>query len=136
MSIKHTGSCLCGEVKFEIIGEAKRFLYCHCSRCRKSTGSAHASNLFIDAKGINWLSGEANHKTYKVPDAERYARTFCNNCGGLLPVYVAARGMVMIPAGTLDTEPNFKPQARIFEGSRAEWSYDDHDMPCHEEYPV
>jgi len=136
MSDKHTGSCLCGAVKFEVIGEAKNFLYCHCSRCRKSTGSAHASNIFIDAEKINWISGEENRKSYKVPDAERYMRVFCENCGSLLPVYVAARNMVLIPAGTLDTEPKLSPQARIFNGSRANWCSDDHDLTCYEEYPV
>jgi len=135
MSSIHAGKCLCGETQFQIIGEAVRFLYCHCSRCRKSTGSAHASNLFIEADGVQWTSGEANLRTYKVPEAERFARTFCNNCGSLLPAYVAARGMVVVPAGTLETEPPIKPQARIFQQSRAQWSIEDQNLVCFDEYP-
>lgn len=42
-----TGSCLCGAVKYEATGVATRFLHCHCSRCRKATGTGHASNLFL-----------------------------------------------------------------------------------------
>ncbi len=134
MSNTHTGSCLCEEVKYKITGEAKRFLYCQCSRCRKSTSSAHASNLFIASKEIDWLSGKENIQTYKVPDADRYERHFCKNCGSSLPIYVAMREMVLIPAGTLDTEPTLKPQARIFNDSRAEWS-DHADLECYPEYP-
>src|SRR6202034_265236 len=39
------GSCLCGAVKYEVTGEPKRFYHCHCSRCRKVTGTGHASNM-------------------------------------------------------------------------------------------
>ena len=42
-----TGSCLCGAVKYAATGVATRFLHCHCSRCRKATGTGHASNLFL-----------------------------------------------------------------------------------------
>jgi hypothetical protein len=41
-----TGSCLCGAVSFEVSGAFDSFFLCHCSRCRKDTGSAHAANLF------------------------------------------------------------------------------------------
>lgn len=45
------GSCLCGRVTFVVSGPFEAFHWCHCSRCRKDTGSAHASNIFagIDA---------------------------------------------------------------------------------------
>ena len=52
------GSCLCGEVEFEVTGNMGIFQYCHCSRCRKFTGSAHASNLFVSPDQFNWLKGE------------------------------------------------------------------------------
>ena len=42
-----SGSCLCGAVRYEATGEPKRFVHCHCSRCRKATGTGHASNLFL-----------------------------------------------------------------------------------------
>ena len=44
---KHLGSCLCGEVRFEVTGDFERFFLCHCGRCRKDTGSAHAANLAV-----------------------------------------------------------------------------------------
>jgi len=134
MSSKHTGRCLCGEVKYEITGEAKNFLYCQCSRCQKSTGSAHASNLFVAANDIHWISGKNKIKSFKVPDAERYMRHFCADCGSPVPIYIEARGMALIPAGTLDTGPTIKPQARIFHDSRAVWTNHD-ELVCFPEYP-
>jgi hypothetical protein len=52
------GSCLCGAVKYEVTGEPRRFYHCHCSRCRKATGTGHASNLFLQPGALKWLSGE------------------------------------------------------------------------------
>ncbi|RPH66319.1 MAG: aldehyde-activating protein, partial [Hyphomicrobiales bacterium] len=49
MSSRHLGSCLCGDVRFEIAGDFEKFYLCHCSRCRKDTGSAHGANLFASA---------------------------------------------------------------------------------------
>ena len=46
MSNTYSGSCLCGEIRFEIEGEFELFYLCHCEYCRKDTGSAHAANLF------------------------------------------------------------------------------------------
>ena len=41
------GGCLCGAIKYTVHGPFLRFLHCHCARCRKVTGSAHATNLFV-----------------------------------------------------------------------------------------
>ena len=54
--MKYKGSCLCGEITFEIIGEFESFFLCHCERCRKDTGSAHAANLFSSSARLIWLS--------------------------------------------------------------------------------
>ncbi len=62
------GRCLCGAVNYEVAGEAKRFYYCHCSRCRKATGTGHASNLFLQPATLKWLSGEEHIRAFKVPE--------------------------------------------------------------------
>ncbi|MDX1376789.1 MAG: GFA family protein [Burkholderiales bacterium] len=128
-----TGSCLCGAVRYTVSGEAQRFFHCHCSRCRKSTGSAHASNLFVKGS-LKWDSGEELVRRFKLPQAERFTNAFCSTCGARLPRFIEAQGMVFIPAGSLDEEPALKPQGRIFQGSRAGWSCDATALPGFEEY--
>lgn len=129
------GSCLCSEVTYEIEGEAIAFFHCHCSRCRRSSGTGHASNVRIQAEKINWTKGESLVKTYKVPEAERFKTVFCSQCGSALPRHFPNHGFVILPAGTLDTAPEIRPQGRIFNASRASWSCRD-DLPVHDEYPV
>jgi len=135
MTIKTlSGSCLCGAVRYTATGEAQRFYHCHCSRCRKASGTGHASNLFLKGT-LAWESGEDKVKCFKVPDAERFTNTFCETCGGRVPRFIEQYGVVFIPAGSLDNEPDLAPQARIFMGSRSAWSCGDHHLPEFDEYP-
>jgi len=129
------GSCLCGAVKYEATGEPKRFYHCHCSRCRKVTGTGHASNLFLQPAALTWLGGEELIRTFKVPEAKRFTNNFCAQCGSRLPRQAKDSDMVMIPAGSLDDTAPIGPQARIFSESRASWSCVDGEIPVYPEMP-
>lgn len=129
-----SGSCLCGSVRYTTTGESQRFYHCHCSRCRKASGTGHASNLFVKGT-LSWKSGENLIKTFKVPEAERFTNTFCQTCGGRVPRFIEEYGVVFIPAGSLDDEPDLGPQARIFKGSCTSWSCDESHLPEFDEYP-
>jgi hypothetical protein len=130
------GSCLCGAVRYRVTGEPQRFLHCHCSRCRKATGTGHASNLFLQPATLEWNSGEEQLRSFKVPEAKRFTNVFCATCGSRLPRQLQGSDAVVVPAGSLDDEPPLKPQSRIFYGSRASWSCDAGELPLHQEYPA
>lgn len=129
------GSCLCGAVRYEVVGDPQRFYHCHCSRCRKSSGTGHATNLMLTNAKIVFSRGEALLKRYKVPEAERFTRQFCSECGSSVARFVPELGAVVVPAGSLDCAVPFQPQARIFWDSRAEWSCGDQALPRFTEYP-
>jgi hypothetical protein len=130
-----TGGCLCGSVQYKVSGEVLRFYHCHCSRCRTLTGTGHATNIMVEADRVDWLKGESLLGCYKIPEAERFFNQFCKQCGSPLPRYVSERDMVVIPAGSLDSDPGIKPEARIFWDSRAEWSCEAGEVPTFSEYP-
>lgn len=130
------GGCLCGAVRYRITGHIRRFFHCHCRRCRKATGTGHASNVILMANDVEWTAGEVLLSRYKVPEAERFATCFCSKCGSLLPRVGDVPGVVVIPAGSLDTTPSVKPQARIFWDSRVSWSCSaGESLPTCAEYP-
>lgn len=133
--IQLSGSCLCGSVVYEITGEPLRFYHCHCQRCRKATGTGHASNIFLKPSRVRWTAGESLLRHYKVPEAKRFATAFCGHCGSLMPRVAPDMSTALIPAGTLDVDPGIRPQARIFDDSRAPWSCDTSELPIHETYP-
>jgi len=133
---KFPGSCLCGSVRFEIAPPYSAFRYCHCSRCRKASGSAHAANLFVPEKQFAWLAGEPSVKRFNLPGAQRFSVWFCTNCGTRVPHKVPGRDDYLIPAGALDQDPGKRPDQSIFWGSRAPWYQEPDDMPKHQEYPA
>jgi len=129
------GSCLCGQIRYELSGSTERFYHCHCQRCRKATGTAHASNIMVKVDSFTWLDGEELLKRYKVPQAERFFTNFCSHCGSPMPRAVPELGMTIIPAGSLDHELSIKPSSRIFWDSRSQWSCSAEAITTHSEYP-
>jgi hypothetical protein len=113
------GSCLCGAVTYKVEGEATGFYLCHCSRCRKFTGTAHASNLFVEVGSLAWLTGKDQVKHFAI-EGTRFAKNFCVTCASPLP-YLADGRYVTLPAGSLDSQSPLRPMAHIFCESRAAW---------------
>ena len=115
-----TGGCLCGAVSFEIKNEFEHFQLCHCSQCQKTTGTAHASNLFTKPEYIRWLSGQDERVRYDVP-GRRLSNVFCKNCGSRLPWLSLNGDTLAVPAGSLNGTPSITPRANIFWPERASW---------------
>lgn len=134
--VKLQGSCLCGAVQFEATGKTTRFYHCHCSRCRKSSGTGHATNLFLEDAQLVFTEGEDVVQRYKIPEAERFTRQFCSKCGSSVARFVPELNGIVIPAGSLDNDPPIMPQARIFWDSRASWSCSDDHIQCFAELPT
>ena len=129
------GGCLCGKVRFVVRGPLEGFRLCYCSRCRKATGSAHASNLFTQPENIHWLSGQDMIKRFELETAKYFARCFCADCGSPVPWISRREGRMIIPAGALDDEPDIRPQQRIFCADQADWSKDVTTVPGFEQAP-
>jgi hypothetical protein len=115
------GACLCGTVQFQIVGKFEGFFLCHCSRCRKDSGSAHAANLFASAATVTWRSGQDSIRTYRLAGT-RHTKSFCIECGSTLPRSSGAG--LMVPAGSIDSPIERRPDAHICFADRANW--DDH----------
>lgn len=130
------GSCLCGAVNYEITGNLGIFQYCHCSRCRKFSGSAHASNLLVSPDQFRWLKGETLVGSYTPEETKHFKTAFCRNCGSSLPWQSKSGKAVVVPAGTLDEHPGLEPFQNIFFASKALWYTQSSELPKHDELPL
>jgi len=115
------GSCLCGEIAYEITGAPVRMMNCHCSRCRLGRAAAHASNVFYKLDQFSWVRGATLITEYKVADARFHSVAFCSRCGAKVPKQSPERGIVVVPAGSLDVDPGMQAQAHIFVADKAAW---------------
>jgi len=120
---KHAGSCLCSAVAYEVEGDFERFYLCHCSRCRKNSGSAHSANLFATGASLKWLRGGDQVARFELPGT-RHSRSFCSVCGSALPTLQENGALLVVPARSLDSEVMVRPDAHICAASRASWDKD------------
>lgn len=135
MENKHIGSCLCGQVKFEIEGDFESFFLCHCKYCQKDTGSAHAANLFSTTAKITWITVTDKIKTFNLPST-RHSKSFCRECGSAVPSLQMEAKLLAVPAGSLDSEINIMPTAHLFWASRASWDNGLEDIKRFDQYGI
>ena len=102
------GECLCGEVSWKMNGPYEFFGMCQCSRCRKVTGAAFATNLFVKPEQFVWLSGENNRGEFALPSPNTFGNAFCHNCGSRVPRQTS-RGWMLLPLGSSIESPIIKP---------------------------
>ena len=129
------GSCLCGAVGFRIEGEPIVARSCHCSRCRKARGTAHATNMLVSIDDLRFTRGEDQLESYKIPEAKFYTQVFCRTCGAKLPRVDANRGFAIVPLGALDDDPGIRLREHIWVGSKAPWHEITDDLPRFDEGP-
>ena len=129
------GSCLCGDVAFELSGKPLRMVHCHCSRCRRARSAAHATNAAWPLDAFKWVRGEPQVADFKLPEARYFATAFCRRCGSAVPRTSTELGVVIVPAGTLDDDPPARASGHIYVGSKASWHEITDSLPQHEESP-
>ena len=97
-----TGKCNCGEVAFSINYEPKNVIMCHCSICRRFTGTSGIAVVVVDKSQFTWTKGHSNVTVWDKPDHDWQAN-FCKTCGSSVPGENDESRM-FIPAGMLNSE--------------------------------
>lgn len=117
-----TGTCLCGGVAFEVVGKYGPIGQCHCSKCRKVSGTDGNAVFYTAEQSFRWLKGEHQIKHFYVAGTTGWKSSFCGTCGSPTPHSDSSGKIFFIPAGLLDDDPGFRGYAaHIFVGSKAPW---------------
>lgn len=117
---RYEGECLCGACRYVITGKKPKAMFlCHCSRCRKETGTVHGTNVFFNDARLLWQKGKDNITCFKL-EGTRKQRAFCKTCGSPLP-WQEGECHVTLPAGTIEYDALLEPTAHIFYASRSSW---------------
>ena len=115
------GSCLCGAVEFAASQTSRRLWSCHCSLCRRSSATAFASTLRVARDAFRFVHGAECVARYALPAPQRYATSFCADCGSRVPSAPDGAATVTLPAGAIDTPLQRLPAAHLCVGSKAPW---------------
>jgi hypothetical protein len=127
MTVIHTGSCLCGAVRFKTSGALRGVVYCHCSQCRKQSGHYCAATNIADSD-IE-VTGTENVTWYQASDFAR--RGFCKTCGSALFWKHNERAEISVLAGSFDQPSGLKGDRHIFVEDKGDYYAIDDGLPRH-----
>lgn len=127
----HKGSCLCGGIAYELDAPLTQIGMCHCAMCRKSSGTAFATNAPVPADKFHITRGAELLSRYESSPGKQ--RVFCRVCAS--PIYSESGnkpGVVRIRIGLLDTAVGRRPDYHFFVDAKADWYEVADDLP---QYP-
>jgi hypothetical protein len=107
-------------VRFEIDEPFERIVECHCTSCKKLSGSGSTTNGRARTDAIRIVAGEELLRRYQPDDGS--AKTFCSVCGSnLFGAAWPERETASVRLTTIDDPIEEKPIAHIFVRSLAAW---------------
>jgi hypothetical protein len=132
-SIMYKGSCLCGAINVEIAGGISDIIHCHCSLCRKNSGTAFATNGFINAAEFSVLDPTNKLGCFEFKPGKK--RHFCSVCAS--PIFSSNSdnsSRLRIRLGLLDSEISERPISHNFVSSKADWEDLDAAIPRYDRF--
>lgn len=120
------GRCFCGRVTYEVADAFRYAVYCHCSLCRRRTGSAFKALAGIAAEKLALRAEDADVATL---GGDGWHDVSCRHCGSLLYAVVRDGTFVHVAMGTLAEAPSIRPSMHVFVGSKAPWYEINDDLP-------
>ena len=129
-----SGSCLCGNVRYEIDGKPRFMYQCHCSKCRAGSGASFVTNIIVDT--VNFRITAGKECLTPIESSPQKFRYFCSACGS--PIYShgeKTKHVVTIRCGTLQQDPGVRVAHHAFVDSKAEWIDICDQLPKFAEWP-
>lgn len=134
------GRCLCGHVAFEVDARRLALYRCHCSLCRRQSGTASNCAAIVPSARFRWIAGQDAITSWRKPSG--YRSDFCARCGSPVPNPLDSRDAFWVPAGLLDDTGTLEIVADFHLASRAAWDTmpapgrQFHDLPADEFFAI
>ena len=131
-NVRVTGGCLCGSVRYEIVGELMPVINCHCSKCRRFHGHMGAYTaarreqlVLVQDEGLKWYQSVTD-ETPKV------YRGFCRHCGSSLFWDPRGREIISIAAGSIDPPTGLDTERHVYVSQKTDYYRITDGLPCHD----
>ena len=129
-------SCHCKQLTYRFSGQPDCCYTCHCTDCRRASGSAFTSNMIVNHADISLVSGQASELCYSHNNDQLHV-SCCQRCATDLFLFVGSRpATATILTGTFLQQHWFSPVAHIWTRSAVSWLKLDDGLPCYEKQPA
>ena len=129
-----TGSCLCGTVRYTVNEPIRSLGHCHCNMCQHYHGTAYSTYAMIPRNAFSFTAGEDGLTVYRSSDPVE--RAFCGKCGSPISyTHADSQDNIWVTAGSLDVEPECKPQYHIFVADKVPWLEINDNLPQYSGFP-
>src|SRR5574342_582082 len=133
MTAAHSGSCLCGAIRYTVDVPVTELRACHCVHCQKTSGAGGSVNAVIPSSAFRITHGNPRRYEAHADSGRILYRHFCGDCGS--PIYsqrATAPETLVVRAGTLDDAPDMKIATTIWTKSKRSWAWTD---PSSKQFP-
>lgn len=123
-----TGSCMCGDVRYELSSAATSACHCHCRACQQNSGAPYVTWATFPVECLHLSHGAlAEYKS-----SEGVTRGHCARCGTTI-TYMNAKwpGDVDITAASLDDPSAILPTEHIWMDDAPPWTTVGDGLPVH-----
>ncbi|WP_180174051.1 GFA family protein [Acinetobacter sp. YH01024] len=117
--MSYNGSCLCGDVQFQVLQDIHTIYHCHCSLCRKQSGTGANAASLIHCSAFQWRQGQEQIQSYYK--ASGFTSYFCSHCRSTLPNTVRNTDWIWIPLGLLAQSPAISTRLNFCLSSKTAW---------------
>jgi hypothetical protein len=122
MTMKITGGCHCGAIRYEAEVDPETVAICHCTDCQTQSGTAYRVVVRVHPGSLKLLSGEPKVYLKTAESGRQRTQTFCANCG--TPIYSADPTNTKqhsIRVGTIRERAQLVPKRQIWCRSALSW---------------
>lgn len=136
MATSYEGGCQCGAIRYEVVGEPRQVVVCHCTDCQRQSGSAFGMTMVVDEAAFRVTHGEPKTFMSKSDTGRVKLGAFCPQCGTRIyhkPEW--RRGTISVKPGTLDDTSWLRPQVHLWTSRKQGWVTIPEGVEAHEQQP-
>lgn len=129
------GSCLCGNVRFQIADQPHMTANCHCLSCQKTSGAGHAFHLMFKTDQVE-ISGTTKGYQWTADSGNQVTTFFCPECGSSTHGQTSGfPSMITVRAAILEQSDGLTPKVSVYKKRLRNWDHLDDNAPAFDAMP-
>lgn len=122
MPAPYLATCLCGQIRFELLADPLTFYVCHCTDCQRRTGGPALPVMWVRRSDINVIDGAPVLRIFDLGNGKQRRGKLCDRCDTRLWAAPADKpDIAILRPGVLLNQREFEPVAHLYVRSKQSW---------------